>query len=90
MRGKSEPGRRRTERRLAAVLPAALWGVATLCGCRLRERPSDPGDDATPRGLNGPSFSVVSSAVEDLTGRRPTSVRELLEEHRDELIESTR
>jgi NAD(P)H dehydrogenase (quinone) len=32
----------------------------------------------TPAGLGSPAMSRVSTAVQDLTGRRPTSVRELL------------
>lgn len=38
--------------------------------------------------LNGPSFRVVSPAVQELTGRPPTTVRELLESSRGALMEA--
>jgi NAD(P)H dehydrogenase (quinone) len=38
--------------------------------------------------LSGPSFQVVSPAVEALTGQPPTSVRELLESNRATLLEA--
>jgi NAD(P)H dehydrogenase (quinone) len=46
-----------------------------------------PEAGAAPAGgpLSSPSFSVVSTAVEDLTGRPAMTVRDLLETHRDDL-----
>jgi NAD(P)H dehydrogenase (quinone) len=42
------------------------------------------------RGFGGPSLSVTSNAVAELTGRPPTSLREFLESHRAELLGSAR
>jgi NAD(P)H dehydrogenase (quinone) len=38
------------------------------------------------RSFGGPALSVTSSAVLDLTGRPPTSVRSFLETHKDQLL----
>jgi len=47
--------------------------------------PADPNAKQTPRGFGGPSLSVMSAAVADLTGRPATSVRKLLEANKDKL-----
>ena len=51
-----------------------------------------PEGEPPPAGgpMTSPSFSVVSTAVETLTGRPAMSIRDLLEAHRDELAGSTR
>jgi hypothetical protein len=46
----------------------------------------DPNAPAPPpRPFGGPALEVVSTAVADLTGHAPTSLRELLAANRDKL-----
>jgi NAD(P)H dehydrogenase (quinone) len=47
--------------------------------------PAGPGSGSPPRAFGGPSIEVVSTAVADLTGHPPTSLRELLVANRDKL-----
>ena len=49
-----------------------------------------PVSAGAPPPFGGPALEVVSGDVEDLTGREATSVRELLEAHRDELLAAAR
>jgi NAD(P)H dehydrogenase (quinone) len=48
-----------------------------------------PGGPEPPRPFGGPSVEVTSTAVADLTGRPPTSIRELFEANKDRLLGKT-
>jgi len=48
--------------------------------------PAKPGEEEAPRAFGGPGISVVSGDVEALTGRPPTSLRELFETNKDQLL----
>ena len=59
--------------------------ASAVTGKKIELVPPDP--NARPRrGFGGPSASVVSSAVADLTGRPAMSVKDLLEAHKKELL----
>jgi hypothetical protein len=65
---------------LAAVLLMALTMGAP------RDFTTSPGRDTTPLApFGGPAVAVVSTAVADLTGQSPTSLRDLLAANRDKL-----
>lgn len=72
-----------------AVRPQDIAEVAAEVTGIPVEIVQDDGRGAAP-ALSGPSFRVVSGAVQDLTGRPPTSIRDLLEANRDELLGSVR
>ncbi len=62
--------------------------VAAVTGKSIKLEPEGAGTPGQRRGIGGPTLSVTSNAVEELTGRPPTSLREFLARHRADLLGS--
>jgi NAD(P)H dehydrogenase (quinone) len=77
------------ENRIYDITGPALIGTRDIANAASVVTGTDisivPGDASTPAGFGNPATSIVSRDVENLTGRTPTSVRELLEANRDRL-----
>jgi NAD(P)H dehydrogenase (quinone) len=73
----------------AAVGPREIAAAASaVTGAAIDVVAAPASSDAQPFG--GPALAAVSSHVEELTGRPATSVRALLEAHREELMAAAR
>jgi NAD(P)H dehydrogenase (quinone) len=71
----------------AVVFPQDIARVATeVTGRPIEIVAPEPGAVAAPGPMSSASFSIVSGAVEELTGRPATSVRDLFEANRAELV----
>lgn len=71
----------------SVVFPQDIARAASeVTGRPIEILPPEPGAAAAPGPMSSASFSVVSSAVQDLTGRPAMSVRDLLESNRAELV----
>ncbi len=64
--------------------------VGAVTGKPIRIVSAETGAPSPRRGFGGPTLSVTSDAVEELTGRPPTSLREFLASHRADWLGSTR
>lgn len=59
--------------------------ASAVTGKKIEEVQAEPGAPAA-RSFGGPALEVVSTAVKDLTGRPPTSVKQLLAANKDKLL----
>lgn len=64
--------------------------VSAVTGRPISVVTAQPGMPAARRAYGGPAVSIVSHAVEALTGRPPMTLKAFLERHRAELSDSTR
>jgi len=60
--------------------------ATAVTGKPIELAPADPNAKQAPRGFGGPSLSIVSTAVANLTGRPATSVRKVFEANKDKLV----
>jgi NAD(P)H dehydrogenase (quinone) len=78
------------ENRVYDVTGPELVGIADIAAAAsaVTGRPIEvvQGGPGTPPGFGGPPVSFTSTDVEEITGRRPTSVRQLLEANRGALL----